>query len=452
MDWIGMRLKGSQVGAVHGKLSPQERVVLRWAAAVFLAIIADGALRKWLFPTSLQAVPYFAKDVLAGLFVLGYPQSKETPWAKRLMPFVLGISVCLAPAFLFGLTKAPAGAIVVLKNAVLWPLFAIRLASYLTDGIIDRLWRFALACSLAMAALASVQYFTGAASVVNRYAWDDMTLLSSVATAGDFVRATGTFSYISGLTAFSMVMFSVFLGRTLSARRGELWLAVAGMAAAVICGLTTGSRSIQAFMAAVATIVIVFVPKKHSVRLLGGILGAGIIAALLWNSSLAQGVIERWSGTGDTEITDRLSGTTTGQPIRETLAANPIGLGLGLYTGISASTGITADLPYNENIPNRIAAETGILGFMATFLGLGLIIRAIRWTLALPDAVRKSHVLPIAAGALIQLTLGLWYDHAATALWWWTIALWFGGSFNINLAKRVRPARQSVPSVPVAVV
>jgi hypothetical protein len=445
-----MPLRPKSVRTKAAKLSVQEQVAMRWAIAVFLATIADGAVRKWLLPSSLQAIPYFAKDVVAGLFILVYRAPKEARWTRRLMPFVGGITLCLAPAFLLGLSKAPSGAIVVFKNAVLWPLFAICLGSYLTETVIERLWRFAVLCSIAMAAFSCLQYFTGAASVLNRYAWEDMTQLGSIAVAGDFVRATGTFSYISGLAAFSMVMFCAFFGRSISAKRGELWLAIAGLSSAVICGLTTGSRGIQAFMAVVATVVIVIVPKNHSVRLMGGIVGAGMIAAILWNSSLAQGVTERWTGTLDDEITGRLTGAITGQPIIETLAANPIGLGLGLYTGISALAGITADLPYNESASNRIAAETGVLGFMATALGLALIIRATGWTLSAQNAVRKSRVLPIAAGALIQLTLGLWYDHVATALWWWIIALWFGGTFNS--AKRIQPLRRSIPSVPLELV
>jgi hypothetical protein len=415
----------SRIGIRHAKLSGREREVLSWAVAVFLSIIADGALRKWVLPASLQAVPYFAKDVLAGLFLFGHPQRTKARWAKRLTPFVLGICICLMPAFVLGLTKVPVGAVTILKNAVLWPLFAIRMGSYLTEGVTERLWKLAMAITILMAALASVQYYTGPGSILNRYAWDDMSLLGGVAAAGQFVRATGTFSYIAGLVAFSMVMFCLSLGRSLSARDGsQLWLGISGLAGAVVCGLVTGSRSIEVFMATVVAIVVFFIPKRNSVRLIVGMVAAGIIGAILWNSSFAQGVNGRWSRTEDGEVSNRIAGT--GQPIIEALLENPVGIGLGLYSGVSAATGVTTYLPYNEDPLNRLAGETGILGCMAALLGIGLIIRVARWTFASRDAVRKTYLLPIAVGALIEVAMGLWYNHTATGLWWWAIALWIG--------------------------
>jgi hypothetical protein len=438
-----MPTKVNRGGITRPKLSLREREILRWAAAVFLAIILDGALRKWVLPSSLRAVPYFAKDVLAGLFLLTHPARTKARWAKHLSPFVLGICICLAPSFLLGLTKAPAGAVTVFKNAVLWPLFGIRMGSYLTKGVTERLWKLALATTIPMAVLASVQYYAGPASILNRYAWDDMTLLGDVAAAGDFVRATGTFSYIVGLASFSLVMFCLFLGRSLSARgTAELWFNISGLGAAVVCGLVTGSRGIEVFMAAVAVIVVIFVPKRNSIRLIGGIVAAGIVSALLWNSSLAQGVIERWNGTENSELSDRLAGT--GQPIDEMLVENPLGMGLGLYAGISAANGVSANLPYNETPLNKIATETGILGCMAVLLGMGLIIRAARWTIA----ARKTYLLPIAVGALMQVGIGLWYDHTSTGLWWWTIALWLGDALASGhaICTVTRPTPQLIPA------
>jgi hypothetical protein len=231
---------------------------------------------------------------------------------------------------------------------------------------------------------------------------------------------------------------------SLSAQGGERWLAIVGMASAVICGLTTGSRSIQIFVAAIVTIALVYTPKKHSIQVIGGIIGTGIVSALLWNSSLAQGVIERWEATENGEVGDRIAGT--GQPITETLVANPIGIGLGPYTGISSLNGTNTDLPYNESALNKIAAETGVLGCVAALLGVALIVRATRWTLAAQNTVKKSCLLPIAAGAFIQVGLGLWYDHVATGLWWWTIALWLGDSAVARQGRwaAIRPNRRLV--------
>ena len=453
-SWSSRSQQRTSKAKTRPTLSKRERMIFFWSVAIFIAIIADGALRKWVLPPrlTLQAVPYFAKDVLAGLFLLGHARPKQARWTTRLTPYILGVVVCLLPALLVGLNKGAVGAIVIFKDAVLWPMFAVRMGSYLTRNVTERLWKFALACTIPMAVLAGAQYFAAPASILNRYAWDDITLLSGgIAIAGEHVRATGTYSYIAGLAAFSMAMFCLFLGRSLSARRGrELWLAISGLAAAIVCGLTTGSRVIQIFMAAVVTVVMIFVPKRHSVRLFGALLGVGVVFGLLWNSSLAEGVLSRWTNTREEEFRSRATPTSMGQPITETLSLDPIGMGLGSYSGISAYDGSAKDLAYNEYATNKVASEAGVLGIIAIALGIGLVLRASLWTLALQDTWRKSRLLPIAAGALIQLVIGLWYDHTATGLWWWMIGLWLGDA--LVSAKVPRPVAKPALGRAVAAV
>jgi hypothetical protein len=418
----------------HEKLPRSERATFRWATAVLLAILADGAVRKWLLPPSLQAIPYLAKDFLAACFVAAYSLRRQSFWARRLMPFAAGIGLCLAPAFLVGLTKVSAGALVVFKNAVLWPVFAVRMAENLTEAVIERLWKVVLLSAVVMAALGIAQYSAGQDSVLNRYAWDT-SRSSDVALAGSFVRATGTFSYLSGLTAFSEVAFCLFLGRGLSAkRRSGLWLALAGMASAITCGLVTGSRAPHVFIAAVTIIVLLTLPKKINPRFFGGIIGMSVLFAALWYSSLARGVAPRWSDTGEGEIWARVTGSSTGNPILPALLADPIGSGLGLHSGIAAYEQPNAGLPTDESFFSRISGEAGILGWAAFAFELSLLSIALRYALR-AEHKYKVLALPIAIGALAQAGLGLWYDHAATGLWWWAIAICLGGLRGKNATK-----------------
>jgi hypothetical protein len=179
------------------------------------------------------------------------------------------------------------------------------------------------------------------------------------------------------------------------------------------------------FCGLVAVLLSLFVPKKQAMRLLGGIVGIGFIIAVLWNTSLASGVVGRWNTSEDGELSGRITGSSVGQPILRTIADNPIGIGLGLYSGIAAYGGDSSELAYNEGAPNRIAAEAGLLGYAAMAAGLALILKAVFWSWKM-EAARKTKLLPIAIGATIQIGLGVWYDHVGTALWWWLISLWFG--------------------------
>ncbi len=415
------------------KLSRQERGIALWATAVLLAILADGALRKWLVPPSYQAVPYFAKDVVVSLFLLTHWPRRTARWAQRLMPFVGGLGLCLAPTLVLGLTKAPAGAVVVFKDAVLWPVFAIQIGSYLTPKVVERLLGVALVCTIAMAVLSGSQYFSSPSALINRYAWTDVNSVADIAVSGKFVRATGTFSYITGLSSFSIYMFCVFFGRAISA--SDAWgrfVGIVGVAAATPCGLVTGSRIVEVVLGVAVIVALFVVPRKYGLRLFAGIAGAAVVLALVWDSSLSQGVLDRWITVGSDEAAKRITNTQVGQPILETLLGNPIGLGLGVYAGVSSYSRYTQDLPYNETFPNRLAAEAGLLGYLAFFLAIGLVARAFFRTLADRDATRKSRLVPIAIVAIIQVSLGQWYDHTGTALLWWTIALWFGDAFGTS--------------------
>jgi len=287
-----------------------------------------------------------------------------------------------------------------------------------------------LACSIGMAVLGTVQHLASPTSVLNRYAWDGGGAVKMpIAVAGGYVRATGTFSYIAGLTAFSMIMFCLFLGRSLSARRGRArWLAIVGLGSAVVCGSVTGSRAVLVFVAVVTAGTLVFIPKRNMARLTYGLIGAGAVLGLIMASPVSEGILSRWCSTSAQEAEGRITGSATGQPILETLGANPVGWGLGLYTGVSAYSGseAAAELPYNESIWNRVAAEAGLAGLLALLLGAGLIVQTGRWTLAVADPARKTRLLPLAIGALIQVAIGLWYDHTSTGLWWWAISIWWG--------------------------
>jgi hypothetical protein len=447
--------------ATPPSLTAGERKVFQWATAILFAIILDGAARKWLLPPSLQAIPYFAKDILAAIFVLTYPINDRYAWAPRLGRYILAIAVLLAPAFVMGLAEVPLGAIVVYKNAVLWPLFAVCLGQRLTERVVQRLLKLLLICSIGMACLAILQYNSSRGSILNRYAWGEEAtaeFLKGIAVAGEFVRATGTFSYISGLSAFSLASFSLFLGRSLSLARGrDLLFASVGVTSALICGFASGSRSVQVFMFAVGAVSLVLAPKRkrYTSRLVGGLISAAVVVLMIWNTSMSKGVVDRWAGTDEDNFRGRVTGSSTGQPVSEVLRGNPFGRGLGIYSGFATLNGAQdrLNLAYNEGSNSRVAVETGILGFGAIMLGFGFILRAASWMSKIRNPALKTRLIPVFAGALIALVLGVWYDHNSTALWWWTIGIWLGEGLAIpkfGLNREFVWARQMPRRLPVS--
>ncbi len=442
----GVNLSPSNVLAARAqaaRLPYHDRLVLRWAVAIFAAIVFEGAARKWLLPASLQAVPYFAKDVLAALFLVNYRPKRRLPLRNHLLPFVLGIALCLTPALLLGLVRFPIGALVVFKNAVLWPLFAIHFGSYLTEAVTDRLAKAAILFSVVIAGLGLLQYFGALDSPVNRYAWDTSGS-ADIATAGNFVRATGTFSYISGLASFSIAMFCLLLGRLPTAKGMDVWLLLCGLPASVVCGLVTGSRSVLVVLAFVAMLSVLLIYEQNKTRLIGGVAGAGLCLAVLWNSHVAEGVLARWASTQETEVRGRITGTSLGESPLKLVFDNPLGYGLGLNSGATAYFDPDLDIGKNENVQSRIAQEAGLPGVIAMGLGLALILRASLMTWRIKSK-RASGMVPVAIGMLLQAWYGLWYDHTSSALWWWVAGIWLAALFASPWGRRAQFAPVRYP-------
>jgi hypothetical protein len=346
---------------------------------------------------------------------------------------VLGVGICLAFSFADGLFQFPIGAIVVYKNAVLWPLFAIRMASVINQQIVNRLWKFLVAAGGGIALLASAQYFSPPSSILNRYAWEAEKWGLGAATAGDFVRATGTFSFIAGLSSFGLVLFCLSVGRLVSLRDSrDLPAAVGGLVSAATCGLLSGSRSVEVSMAAILSITLFTMPRKQTARLAVTLAVLALVFGALWNSSFASGVLARWNGTQEGEIQDRALGQGLGQPIDVSLIQHPLGIGLGLYSGFSSYSGKqeSLDLPYNENIQSRIATEAGLPALVALFLSAALLIRAGEWIWK-RKTVPKARAIPFAAGALMAIITCQWYDHTGTGLWWWSTGFLLGECMNL---------------------
>jgi len=99
-----------------------------WFIAVLLATVLEGGLRKWLLPAPLHSLAYISKDVLALAFIVHAGFRQDFKNAAVLRDRVILITALLLPALTLGLTWSVSGAVIVFKNAVLWPLFAIYMA------------------------------------------------------------------------------------------------------------------------------------------------------------------------------------------------------------------------------------------------------------------------------------------------------------------------------------
>ena len=138
-----------------------------------------------------------------------------------------------------------------------------------------QLMRLFLVVGIVEVVLGFTQYALPPTHFLNRYA--NMKIIKDVATVGDSVRITGTFSYLSGFTAY-LLFVAFFIWATIRLKY-PAWITVVGITFALITGFMTGSRT-----ATVMTMLMVgpVLVQEYSLQLLLKFLGRLIIPATLF--------------------------------------------------------------------------------------------------------------------------------------------------------------------------
>jgi hypothetical protein len=274
--------------------------------------------------------------------------------------------------------------------------------------------------------LGVAQFWSPPDSVLNRYAWDE-ELAPGVATFGEAgrVRITGTFSYISGHTAFLTLV--AILGVALVVGERRRWVRWGLTGVLVLAGgnlFMTGSRGpFLVLGAAIPAVLLLSVRGTYRAwlpRLAAGGLALSAVAAgsvALFPDAVAA-FVERTRGTED--LADRLVGI-----VREPLwALSEAGLGgWGIGSRHQATAFLVADWPEPppaaEGEWERIILEVGPIGFGLVLLARCLVVREAwrAWCRCPEPSVR-----PLLAAALVLVLTGLpgnlVFNHTASLFYW----------------------------------
>src|SRR5262249_48639 len=220
--------------------------------SVFILLIFEGALRKWVFPWA-QAQIYLLKDAILFAAYLGFLlDQRKGPADPNDMA---SVKVILIISFLFGclevLNPNSPSILVGLMGVKTYFLYA-PIAFILPHAFTSRdqflsLVRRYLILAIPVAILGFVQVAAGPASSLNTYVGhsEHPQVLATFGKEFDLVRTTGTFSYISGYTAF--LTFIAFLGIGYNLSQG--WRVkkniapILALILAVGAMFTTGSRA-----------------------------------------------------------------------------------------------------------------------------------------------------------------------------------------------------------------
>jgi len=419
--------------------APTRENATRVTRAEFLLLLSltlavlEGAARKWLFAESpmIGYALYFSKDVVFGLLIFLCPAGETTLATTVFQKFVFaGAALTLCGATIaaqFDLNWI--GAVLTLRATILLPIMAVLAAPRLAHVSVKRAGVLFAFWTVVNFALGAVQYSLPSDHILNTYA--DSSL--AVVAIGDNVRATGTFSYISGLGVISV--FGIWAAMVLLSSSHRLGFVVGGLSAlsGVGCGLVSISRGPVAIGILVVALWLFFsgVLRNKSVQ---GFVVACALGALLIISGFGES-LQHYTNTilnrhDEAQESEKLADRTI-KPLFTVLdvaGVAPLGNGLGTeqVAGVWATTG-TANYGHYEDPWPRLVLETGVLGV------LGFIITCVGAIFALWTATKTSCCLArrgvtiatLFTAASFFLT-NVIYNHIASGMLWPLIALVLG--------------------------
>jgi hypothetical protein len=393
------------------------------------SIVFEGAIRKWLIGSeagTCSYLAYFSKDLVFAAILLWPAQTVRSPSLAILGNYsISGGALFTVGAVLSCLRDLnPVGALLTLRAGLILPLLAMAAARRLPGIRLARVAVLLIVCTLINCGLGAVQSRLAPDHVLNRYVLAD----SPVTAVESAVRATGTFSYITGLGIMSSV--GIWAGMVLLAlaqRRPVQLLAISGILAGFGCSLASVSRGpivlgglmllvwalfSRSGLSGVSRSAPIWVPV---LLLIGGL---GFLPRF---TQLGRAVIERHEAGEDTFAQRAFGQLKEGC---EAAAVAPFGAGLGTEQvgGNYAANGTMSFTNFETQLP-RIVVETGILGLAgyATLCGGVIVVlqraRRSAETSAMDAALFATQLLFIP-----MLYANVLFNHIASAFVWMIFA------------------------------
>jgi hypothetical protein len=411
---------------------------------VFVLVVFEGALRKWAFPWA-QAYLYFVKDaiILAAYlgFILDSRRNLFAPEGTGLIKLVLVVCVvwgCLevlnpySPSILVGLIGLKAYFLYA-PIAFILP-YAIRSREYLFVLI-----RRYLIIAIPVAVLGFIQIIAGPASSLNTYVQQSEDAPDMLAYFGheNLVRTSGTFSYISGYTAF--LTFVAFLAVGYNMAHG--WriknnvIPILTLALLIGAMFTTGSRAPVFYLLAASPVILWLsatsgILSRQAFMRLCMVLPIVAILALNASPQALQAFMERTEEANTRgETLERFF-----IPLSQTIGvlSDVPALGTGIGTAHPAALSLMGAqfpwwLPYGtvtEDEISRVMVEQGPIGFLLNYF-LRFLIAAfgLRCARSFKDPAYRALGIVLAVWLVIGIPMGIVINFIHSLYYWGTLGL-----------------------------
>lgn len=432
---VDMRIASGDLPAAYARDSALARRLL---VVVFLCVIFEGAARKWLLSSEIPELSYFAYlSKFVAFWAICIAVSPPAQMPRAVIEFRgwlhVGLVMVLGGALMSAFSGfSVAGAFLTIVMTVVGPILAYLVAPRIQSANFVRVFQWIALMSLVPAALGLVQFELPVTHVLNKYLGDSGW--TDVITDLGRVRATGTFSFISGMT--SMTVVCVWAGLSLhaiSSRTRDRLLGLISVASGFVCGFAALSRGAIFLGVALLAVRLLLVGRDRVlvVMVVAGGLGFGYLVAdrptsqVEFEVTLTSGVFVRHSRSDS--VLDRLGSWS--EQLAEASDAVPLGNGFGVNQvgGRAVDTGQRKLASYEAELA-RLVAEVGILGLVGIIvIRIGLLLVLFRaWRDMAHSPARNALLLSMAAlgaffvnnSAFNHVAAGFVWPIAAIALAW----------------------------------
>jgi hypothetical protein len=430
-------------------------MAFRWFVLFVSSICLEGLGRKYL-PGIPSAVFYFLKDAV---LILGYfwmrPPLQVRMTMKRLYR---GFGVWMAAAMAWTVIEVfnPENSskllgVVGLRAYWLWWLAPVVVATALQNARTKRrAIYFLLLISIGISALAALQFASPPDSAINLYSTVDgeevYATVATVATTGR-ARVSGTFSFLSGFAAFTVLVPTLLLSLGLETKDRKLRRAalIATLISAAVLPMS-GSRG-SVVLGVLVLVITTWTAGLLFTRVGRRVIIGGIIAVVLATVAFPE-ALEGVRARFDSEETgDRLQSTfTVLPPVAMTTFDYPtMGVGTGMQQNVRSSLGVPAST-YVEELPaGRYLVELGPIGYLLVWVStLGMMVALIRASFILKRGGRRAAAGAALSYAAITFFTNTAFDHISQALYFLGCGFILSEVMNVNAEAAAR-AREHQP-------
>jgi hypothetical protein len=208
----------------------------------FILLLFEGALRKWFLPGLSQGLLIVRDPVVIWIYYLCYGQGMFPLNNKYLQKCFLWVILAILLSLLVNQTHLLTIAYGARTNLLHFPLIFIMARILTWNDVIDFGKAFLL-LSLPMTWVVAEQFQGDAQDIINTAAGGTGSQLE---TSGGKVRASGTFSFVSGIVFYYCFTVSYIIYGFLMKGTFPKWMLYLGTSSTLLAMVTAGSRAVIA--------------------------------------------------------------------------------------------------------------------------------------------------------------------------------------------------------------